>query len=293
MKKKTAGLLLVLISGAVFGAMPGLVTYCKSEGANNALMLLFRFGILALIVLPLALRDGGLGRALRENWKPLLFLSVTEGVTPLLLYVGYDHLATGLVMTLHFLYPMLVTLLCVLAYREKLSPVKLFCLALCLAGVVLTLDLTSDKISVFGVVLALLSALTYAAYIVWLNKSAMRHITSTQIAFFVGVGCFLVALIYALISGSLAAVTQVSAKGWLAMTAAGTIIAAGGSLLMILGTRRTDAQTAAIASTLEPLTSIVVGVLFLEEPMNARIGIGCFCILAAVVILARLTAKER
>ena len=39
MKKRTVGLLLVLLSGAVLGSMPELVALCKAQGANNALLL--------------------------------------------------------------------------------------------------------------------------------------------------------------------------------------------------------------------------------------------------------------
>lgn len=292
MKNKKLGLFLVLFSGMVLGSMPGLISFCKTQGANNTLMLLFRFAILALIVLPLALRDGNLLSAFRKNWKTLLLLSVSEGLTPLFLYMSYEHMASGLSMTIHFLYPTFIVAACVLFYREKLSLHKLMCLLLSLAGIALTVDLKSNSITLVGLAFTMASTVTYSAYIIWMDKAKLRDITSIQVAFFVGVGCFCVALIYGLLSGTLDAVTRVTPLGWLSLTGAGTLIAAGGSLCFILGVRNTDAQVAAICSTLEPLTSIVIGIAFLGEALTVRIAIGCLLILSAVVLLPIFTMRE-
>ena len=290
-RKKLLGLALVLFSGVVFGSMAGLKAICAEQGAGNALLLMSRFFFLALLVLPHALKDGNLGRAFRENWRTLLLLSVAEGLTPLLLYNAFDHMASGLAMTIHYLFPILVTVCCAVIYREKLSAYKLICVALSLAGIVLTVDLASGGFTPLGFALSLLSAVTYATYIVGLGKAKIRNITNFQIAFFVGVGCFCVATIYGFIGGALFEVAQVTPLGWLCVAAAGAIIACG-ALCFILGTRSTGAQAAAIASTLEPLTTIVIGVLFLGEGMTWRIAFGCLLILAAVVLLPIFTAKE-
>jgi len=291
-KTRAPGLLLVILSGATFGVMPALVTFCYRQGATPMLVLLFRFSALSLAVLPWARRDGGLGRALRLNWKLLLPIGLAGGLTPLLLYTAYQSLSTGLTMTLHFLYPTLVMLWCVLVYRERLSGGKLLCLAFSVGGILLTLDLSDRRMSLLGVALALLSGLTYAAYIVWMKKLPLREITTFQLAFFVGLGCLGVAAGHGLLTGGFAAVRRVTLLGWVSLTLVGTILAVCGSLLFILGARRTDAQVAAIASTLEPLVSILVGVLLLHEPMHLRTGIGCALILAAVVLLPIFTGKE-
>lgn len=291
-KNKAAGLLLVLLSGMVLGLMPVLKKGCVDGGANNALLLVSRFFFLSLAVLPLALRDGGLKKALRDNIRPLLLLVLTEGPTPIMLYASFDHLSSGLAMTIHFIYPVIVTLCCVLFFREKLSPGKILCLVMCLAGVFLTADLSGGATGYAGVVFSLISAFTYAGYIVLLGKSKFRNITPIQIAFFVGVGCCLVACVYALFCGTADIIGSVTPKGWLSLAVSGIVIAVGGSLCFIIGARIVDSQVTAISSTLEPLTSVIVGVLFMAEPMNIRIAAGCLLILAAVVLLSVFTARE-
>ncbi len=290
-RQKMMGLAMVLFAGVVFGSMAGLKAICTGQGASNALLLTSRFFFLALLVLPRALKDGNLRQAFRNNWRPLVLLPVVEGLTPLLLYNAYDHLASGLVMTVHYLYPIIVTVWCVVAFREKLSFGKLLCLILSLVGIVMTVDLKSSGFTVFGLVLTLLSAVTYAAYIVGLAKAKFRGITNTQIAFFLGVGCFCVATVYGFVGCDLFKVAQVTPLGWLSVAVAGAIIACG-ALCFILGERSVGAQVASIASTMEPLVSIAIGVLFLSEVLTWRIALGCLLILTAVVLLPVFTAKE-
>ena len=47
-------------------------------------------------------------------------------------------------------------------------------------------------------------------------------------------------------------------------------------------------------STFEPLTSVVIGILVYHEVLTVRLGIGIFCILLAVFLLAKAdgTVKE-
>lgn len=66
------------------------------------------------------------------------------------------------------------------------------------------------------------------------------------------------------------------------------------SLLFQLGNRFIGAQSASMLSTFEPLTSVVIGILVYHEVLTVRLGIGIFCILLAVFLLAKAdgTVKE-
>jgi drug/metabolite transporter (DMT)-like permease len=57
-------------------------------------------------------------------------------------------------------------------------------------------------------------------------------------------------------------------------------------MFFLFGVRKADAQTAAIAGTLEPSVSIAVGILFLHEKVTLKTGIGSVLILTAVVLIA-------
>mgnify|MGYP002546245011 CR=1 FL=1 len=71
-------------------------------------------------------------------------------------------------------------------------------------------------------------------------------------------------------------------------------VSTAASLLFQLGNRFIGAQSASMLSTFEPLTSVVIGILVYHEVLTVRLGIGIFCILLAVFLLAKAdgTVKE-
>lgn len=283
MKRERMGLWMVLISGIAFGIMPSAVTFCYEQGATSALMVLLRYLMLFLVLLPFVLRQKNTMRIYRRNFVRIFVLSLAGAATPLLLYTAYFHLSTGMTTTVHFLYPAMVALISVIFFRVKLSVKTLLCLVLCVGGVLLMLD-PSGKWSAFGLMIAFLSSVTWALYIVLLDQFRIEGVSSEQMIFYIAMNSFIIILIYGLCTGSLS--FELTPVGWLGALATSLVIAVLGSLFFAMGVRHTDAQVSAIASTLEPITCIVVGVLFLHEPISVRAGIGAALILTAVILLS-------
>ena len=290
MKESRRGLWMVIISGLVFGIMPGAVTFCYGQGATSVQAILLRFGILSILLAPGVLRQKKTKEILRRHWKQFIVLCLTGTGTPILLFTAYRYLPTGMATTLHFLYPTVVALLCLIVFKEKLSGIKALCFALCLGGILLMLQTGGAPVSTFGVIVVLLSSLTWGLYIVFMDKFDLSDLDAKQIMFFEGIGNVAMIAVYGALTGDLfAAVTPL---GWGALALASTVIAVFGSLFFAAGVRHTDAQASAIASTLEPITSIFVGVLFLKEPLTVRTAIASVLILSAVVLLTLFGEKK-
>lgn len=284
MKASRKGLLLVVISGIVFGIMPSTVAYCYTQGATPVLMMLSRSVLFELVLLPIMLRTKNTWELYRKTWKQYFLLSVTGTGTPLILFITYNYLPTGITTTIHYLYPAVVALICVLFLHEKLSKVKGIALVSCFLGIMIMMDTSVQDLSVLGIVLAVTSSITWALYIVILDKVDLQDATSLQVMFFTGISSIILLTACALFSGDFA--VTITPIGWAAMAISNLAISVGGSLFFVIGVRYTDAQTSAIASTLEPIVSIVIGVLFLHEAITLRTGIGSVLILAAVILLA-------
>ncbi len=286
MKDSTKGLLMVIISGIVFGAMPGAVTLCYGQGAVPELMVFFRYAMLTLVLIPFIVKEKSTWKIYKAHFFEFLLLSLVGVVTPLLLYTAYHHMATGLVTTVHFLYPAIVVLLSVVFLKEKMSVLRIVALVLSLAGIVVMADF-SGEISLVGILVTLASAVTWALYIVLLHRVKVPGISSIQILFFVSINSLVLMGIYGFATGAfLSAIPGVTWLGWILMPVVSLVIAVFGSAFFAFGVRKTDAQLSAIASTLEPIVSILVGIIFLKEGFTARTIIGCVLVLAAVVLLA-------
>lgn len=97
MRRPAEGLLLVLLSGVVYGLMPGVVTYCYRQRANATIMVVIRYAAVSLLVSFWALRPQNSFALFRKKWKKILCLSLVNAATPTLLYSAYAHLAMGMV----------------------------------------------------------------------------------------------------------------------------------------------------------------------------------------------------
>ena len=281
---------MVVISGIVFGIMPGTVAYCYSQGATPMLMMLARSVLFNLILLPVMLKKKNTWDLYRRTWKQYILLTLTGTGTPLLLFTAYQYIPTGTTTTIHFLYPAMVVLACVLLFREKLSKIRGISVALCLAGILLMVDTTVSNLSITGVLIALASSITWAAYIILLDKADLQGATSEQIMFYTGISSIVMMAVFGSAAGQLT--VSVTPIGWAAIAASNLFISVFGSLFFIMGVRHTDAQVSAVASTLEPIVSIIIGVLFLNETLTLRSGIGSVLILSAVILLALYGDKE-
>ena len=282
--KKQQGLGMVLVSGIVYGLQPLMVAYGYEQGANAALIVAARYGAVALMLLPFVLRKSNNREVFARHWTGMLGLCLVSAATPILLYSSYAYISTGISTSLHFMFPAFVALLSILFFHDRPSVRKLICTGLCLTGMLLILSTSSGEMSVVGILLALGSSLTWSLYIVWLDKLDMKDVTSEQLLCFVeGGAALLISAVYAPQLGE--SVEKMSAAGLLYVAFISLVIGLFGTIFFSLGVRRTDAQTSAIASTLEPIVGIAVGITVLGETFSIFTLLGAILIVSAVVLL--------
>lgn len=286
MKQSTKGLIMVIISGLVFGTVPFAVKYCYSEGARPEILVFFRYASLSLVMLPFALRKREVFGVFAKHFWVFLLLAALSIATPLLLYLDYQFTSTSIATTIHFLYPALVAVISVVFLREKLSPRCLISVILCGVGVLLMMEL-GGQITLPGILIAAASAVTWAVYIVVLSKLKLPEMRSEHILFFIAILSFALITAVTVLDGAfMECVRQMTPLGWILSACVGFVTSVFGIAFFAFGVRKTDAQLAAIASTLEPIVCILMGVIFLQESFSVRTGIGAALILTAVILLA-------
>ena len=169
---------------ALFGLVPILQKLTYSCGGSGPLTIVWS-SVFAL--LPQALLAKMQGVSLRVDRKTLGKLSVLAiGATgtALFLYSSYSYIPVGMATTLHFVYPALITLGLRLFFRQHFTRQNILALILTLLGV-LFMGLTSDLATSFrGMLLALISGVFWAFYIVYMEKSGLNGIPTTVVTFY-------------------------------------------------------------------------------------------------------------
>lgn len=285
------GYLFIIASAVIFGTMPMMASKIYSQGVTP-LTLVFLRNLLSLPLLGVASwRQKG------SIWiSPKTFLRVgligLMGccVTPLLLFASYKTLPSGTATVFHFIYPALVALVGVLIFRKKKVPQEWVAIGICVVGIMLFYD-SSQPPDIRGSVLALLSGATYATYALMLETFNDRNVTGFLFNFWACFSCVVVLLPVCILADGLQFPT--SWLGWgLCLLFAIAVNGAAVSLFQH-GTFHIGAQKAAILSTLEPITGVVLGVLVLKERLNLGTGIGTVLVVLASILIAYSDLKRK
>lgn len=263
--------------------MPVFAKYVYVDGCSATGLVFVRMFFGSIILFFLAQYQGSNPLEISAtNFKKILLLSLGFAPTPVLLYASYNYISTGAATTIHFVYPAFAFLLCWAFYQEKIKRIQLLSLLLCTAGVVLFYN-PGDDSSLFGVVIAFLSGITYAFYAVYLSKSGLKSTEKFWMNFHMNWVSALMVLAVSVPMGNF--VLPSSAFGWGVGFVFSVLMTVIAGVLFQLGINYIGPQKATIFSTFEPLTSVMVGVLFLNEQLDILAIGGIVIILVAVLLL--------
>lgn len=262
-----------------------------AEGMNTPSVLFYRFGLAWLIVAVVMLFRHESLRVTRRELATLTALGLLFIGSSLTLYLSFHHMPAGVASTILFTYPVMTAAIMALFFHEKITWLTALSLLLSFVGVAL-LSQGDDgtPFSLLGVVLVLLSALTYALYIIVVDKSPLP-MSSFKINFYVLFFCALGNVVYALVSGQGLALPPSPTAwfwvGWLAVVPA--IMAL---VMMVYAAKYLGSTPTAILGALEPLTAVLIGVLVFNEPFSLRLVGGIALILAAVTLVVLAKARR-
>ena len=289
MTEKRLGCILALISGILYGLMPLVTKTIYSAGSNPYTAVFMRMVIGSVVFYTLFKVTTGKSLAVsRKELKQLIICGLGYGITPLLLYISYTYLASGLATTLHFVYPVFVVIGSILFKTQKMTRRKLLCCFLCMCGI-LAFYTPGGAVSLKGIVIALSSGIVYAFYTVYLEASDLLTMDPYKLA------CWK-HLISVILIGIFAGLTRnfawPAAAGWGFMLILGLMTAAS-SFLYQIATKKAGAPVTAMLSTFEPLTSVFVGYFAYGEALTLRSAAGIVFILLSVILLSTEGMKKR
>ena len=286
---KFKGILFTMISAIIFGFTPILADITYTLG-NNSLSMTFYRNLFAVPFLFFILKYKKISLKINKNeFKDILIISIFGvALTTVLLYSSYSYIGVGVATTLHFTFPIFVALACRFIFKEKLCKNKIIALITSFIGILFFMEKGSSS-NILGVLMALISGVTYAFYIVYLEKKKLININSYKllfyIALFVSIAMFLGNLFYPYI------VVKLCFKAYLLMFIVSILASVFGVLLLKIGISIIGSTSAAIFSLFEPITSLIFGVLLLNENLNLMKIIGSLIIFISITYLA-LNSKQ-
>ncbi len=288
--KKWKGSAYVIVSSVVFGLSPIYMKVAADFGLGVVAFTLWRSLLITLGCLVVCRVKKIRLRPPLGRLKSLLTVAFFgSALTNFLLSLSYNWLPSGVATSLHFVYPALVMLVCVLFLNERPSAAKIAALALGVAAVACMAG-PGAKVAPQGVLLALASGGSYAFYVVYLSRSGAATVHPVVLLFYSSLAAVFTSLPYGLATGTLP-LQALPAQAVVILLVSTPISAALGIPLFQLGLREIGETAASILSTLEPATALLLGVLLLGETLSPQAAIGCLLILLSSLLVVRASSK--
>ena len=174
-----------VIASVSYGLNPLFALPLYASGIRVDSVLFYRY-VFALLFLAVMMKMSGQSFALKRNEiLPVAVMGLLFSFSSLFLFQSFNYMDAGIASTILFMYPVLVAVIMAVFFKERLSVVKIASIATAFVGIsMLYKGEGGATLSMTGVCLVLMSSLTYALYIVGVNRSSLKEMPGLKLTFY-------------------------------------------------------------------------------------------------------------
>jgi len=256
--------IMMIASMAVFGTLGPFV---RNITVSSSELALYRAILAALLISVYFLITNQRidFKAIRKEAPVLLLSGVAMGINWILLFEAYKYTTVSVATLSYYFAPVIVTAVCPLLFKEKLTARQIICFVMSTVGLVLLIgitDLGGGSSSLKGIAFGLGAALFYAMVIL-LNKfiKGVAGIQRTMLQF---ISAIAVLLPYVLLTGGIT-LASMDSTGWICLLVVGLFHTGVCYCLYFSSLKELPGQAAAILSYIDPLVALLVSVFILGE----------------------------
>jgi drug/metabolite transporter (DMT)-like permease len=282
---EVAGVGLAVIGAVSFGTLGIFAKFGYEAGARPFSLLATRFTIataILLVYLVAARAPVFVGR--RTMVRLLLLGGLGYGLEASLFFLALERAPVGIVSLIFYSFPLWTYLFGWMTRLEPFHGRVVFALILGTVGVASIF--TVDVGGLLGPLLALAAAISVAVYLL-LAQVVLRDVSPSASALWTGAGA-------AITVGTVALMTRqplpLEAMGPAAALGAATAFS---FVLLFAAIARIGSARAAIANMVEPITTVALAALLLDEEITLRIAVGAVLVISALPILVTTTKAPK
>lgn len=284
--RKFRGLLLAMLASATFGFIPLFSIPLLKSGMELDSVCFYRFALASFFMWIICKVKGV---SLKCSGKEILamgLLSIFYAATSFFLTASYKYISSGTATTIHFFYPVVVALAMILLFGEKVSIWKIIAIVAGIAGVFfLSGGITGEKISLTGLILVLVTVITYPTYVVGVNQTpVVMRMNGMKQTFLVLFFSAIIFFVNVLVKGAHFSPLSTSYQ-WEYAIALAIIPTLVSDFALIYAIQMAGSTITAILGCMEPLVAVICGVVFFGETFTANSLAGMLLVFAAVFII--------
>ena len=285
MNTKLKGSICGIISAISYGTNPLGALFLYGAGINANSVLFYRFSLAAIVLGSLMLLQKKSFAVTAKELSILGLLGVLFGTSSLSLFNSFHYMAAGIASTILFVYPVMVAVIMAIFFKEKVSIVTILSILFALLGIgLLYKGDNGSTLSTIGVLLVMLSSLSYALYIIIVNKSSLK-MSSIKLTFYVLLFCTLTIVLNSFIDHDQPIQLLTTPFTWMFAIMLALVPTVISLVLMVIAVHSIGSTPTAIMGALEPLTAVIIGVVVFGEAFTLQLALGILMILTAVMLI--------
>lgn len=275
-----------MLASATFGFIPLFSIPLLKSGMELDSVCFYRFALASFFMWIICKVKGV---SLKCSGKEILamgLLSIFYAATSFFLTASYKYISSGTATTIHFFYPVVVALAMILLFGEKVSIWKIIAIVAGIAGVFfLSGGITGEKISLTGLILVLVTVITYPTYVVGVNQTpVVMRMNGMKQTFLVLFFSAIIFFVNVLVKGAHFSPLSTSYQ-WEYAIALAIIPTLVSDFALIYAIQMAGSTITAILGCMEPLVAVICGVIFFGETFTANSLAGMLLVFAAVFII--------
>ena len=284
--RRVIGLLCGIVAGISYGTNPLFAKPLLESGVPVLVMLFFRYALSATLLGIWMVLNGEKLSTSRRELGLLVVLGLLFAGSSIFLFASYEFIPSGLATTLVYLYPVFVALIMVFLHFYPSWQTWLSIIATFGGIILLSSPSQGADIQLPGIFLAVLSALSYAHYLIIVNRSSrIKNVSERTITFYaLATGTVLFFIMRLIQGGSLVEGVDTPAD-WANLVGLAIVPPILSLLTLAVSTRFIGPTKTSILGVFEPLTAILIGTALFGEPLTWKMGLGIAICVAAVVFM--------
>lgn len=277
MKVQINAKIMLSISMAIFGTLG---VFTRNIAVSSGELALYRAILAAaLIFVYLIVTKQKIDfRSIKKELLLLLLSGIAMGINWILLFEAYKYTTISAATLSYYFAPVIVTAVCPILFREKLSGKQMVCFLMSTLGLVLITGIgdLSDGNDFIGILFGLGAALFYAIVIL-LNKF-IKNVEGIPRTFLQFLSAIIVLIPYVIMTSGVT-LGKLNLTGWANLLIVGFIHTGITYCMYFSSLKALPGQTAAILSYVDPLVAVLISVAILGETMTIWQVIGGILIL--------------
>lgn len=277
MKETNRARWMLIVSMAVFGTLGPFVRNITVSSAELALYRAILASVMIGLFLLVTRQKIPFGK-IKKELILLLFSGIAMGINWILLFEAYKYTTVSVATLSYYFAPVIVTVMCPVLFREKMTKKQIICFIMSTVGIVLITGIgdVGGGNDLLGILFGLAAACFYAT-VVLLNKF-IKNVEGIHRTFLQFLAAIVILIPYVALTGGVTLETM-DGLGWVCLLVVGLVHTGVAYCLYFSSLKFLPGQKAAILSYIDPLVAVVISVTVLGEPMTVMQAIGGILIL--------------